>query len=243
MGLLLLPLSQRAALEACARWHRHHPPPRGDVIRRRGRRPATGVRRVRRSTGRPTPRRRPDPGDHPGRLIRGAPRPVDGLRRAGEGCAGVGLPPPHHPHTGRGERVQSAGGRVPGDRPTPDPVRLFEHGPAPAPTPATHRSPGNCVRRHEVCLRPPALLRVHPPAVRTAPSRRRPLGHPPSAPRARRRAARRLRRGCPVLPDPRPVVAAAGLSSTRRSSQHGSNPCAATSQDSGSSGAWEPVIY
>ena len=31
--LQLVPLTQRQAREACARWHRHNPPPRGDVFR------------------------------------------------------------------------------------------------------------------------------------------------------------------------------------------------------------------
>ena len=33
MGLYLVPLSQRAAREACANWHRHNKPPRGDLFR------------------------------------------------------------------------------------------------------------------------------------------------------------------------------------------------------------------
>lgn len=33
MSLRLVPISQRAAREACANWHRHNPPPRGDVFR------------------------------------------------------------------------------------------------------------------------------------------------------------------------------------------------------------------
>lgn len=33
MSLQLVPLSQRAAAEACARWHRHNAPPRGDLFR------------------------------------------------------------------------------------------------------------------------------------------------------------------------------------------------------------------
>lgn len=33
MTLELVPLSQRAAVEACASWHRHQPPPRGDLFR------------------------------------------------------------------------------------------------------------------------------------------------------------------------------------------------------------------
>lgn len=31
--LRLVPLSQRAARDACADWHRHNPPPRGDIFR------------------------------------------------------------------------------------------------------------------------------------------------------------------------------------------------------------------
>jgi len=33
MSLYLVPLSQRAAKAACARWHRHNAPPRGDLFR------------------------------------------------------------------------------------------------------------------------------------------------------------------------------------------------------------------
>ena len=33
MTLYLVPLSQRAAREACANWHRHNKPPRGDLFR------------------------------------------------------------------------------------------------------------------------------------------------------------------------------------------------------------------
>jgi len=33
MSLYLVPLSQRAAKEACERWHRHNKPPRGDLFR------------------------------------------------------------------------------------------------------------------------------------------------------------------------------------------------------------------
>jgi hypothetical protein len=33
MSLRLVPLSQRAARDACADWHRHNPPPRGDIFR------------------------------------------------------------------------------------------------------------------------------------------------------------------------------------------------------------------
>ena len=32
-GLYLVPLTQRAAKEACANWHRHNAPPRGDLFR------------------------------------------------------------------------------------------------------------------------------------------------------------------------------------------------------------------
>lgn len=33
MSLYLVPLTQRAAREACAQWHRHNKPPRGDLFR------------------------------------------------------------------------------------------------------------------------------------------------------------------------------------------------------------------
>jgi hypothetical protein len=33
MSLYLVPLSQRQAAEACASWHRHNAPPRGDIFR------------------------------------------------------------------------------------------------------------------------------------------------------------------------------------------------------------------
>jgi hypothetical protein len=32
-SLRLVPLSQRAARDACANWHRHNPPPQGDIFR------------------------------------------------------------------------------------------------------------------------------------------------------------------------------------------------------------------
>ena len=33
MSLYLVPLTQRQAKDACASWHRHNPPPRGDIFR------------------------------------------------------------------------------------------------------------------------------------------------------------------------------------------------------------------
>jgi hypothetical protein len=86
-------------------WHKFFP------RCRRGRGPRRGGRR--RSAGRPTARRRPDPRSHEGRCgIRRPQRMQPALRRSVAGRQSARLPPTHHLRPGRGVRIQPAGGRV-----------------------------------------------------------------------------------------------------------------------------------